>query len=301
MSCSGACSPGFYCPSGSTLANAVPCPVGRYQDRLGGGDVSNCTICPAGRFSNATALNVTCPGQCSLGHYCPAGSTLATAVPCPLGRYRDTQGAGAEADCRGCAAGRFGNTTGMTSPLCTGECRAGYYCPANSTLPTAVPCPGGRYSAISGASSLLNCTSCPSGSYCPLASLAPRVCEIGTYCPATSSAAITCSNGTVANATGQAECYPCPPGWYDDVSAGHSGCVQCVAGRYSTNPESTSCSACPSGRFADVGGKTECSECPAGTFQNGTAGTMCSVCSALGSFSLGNATDCSMYVTQTGV
>ena len=44
-----------------------------------------------------------------------------------------------------CDAPRYGNVQGLTSPECSGVCRAGYYCPAGSTSDTAFPCGAGNY------------------------------------------------------------------------------------------------------------------------------------------------------------
>lgn len=46
--------------------------------------------------------------QCGLGTYCVNG----TVYDCPAGRY--------------------GNSLGLSSPLCSGVCRAGFYCPVGS-------------------------------------------------------------------------------------------------------------------------------------------------------------------------
>jgi hypothetical protein len=53
--CDGLCSPGYYCPAGSTSPTQV--------------------ICPAGRYGVAGMTNEACKGECSAGYWCPAGST----------------------------------------------------------------------------------------------------------------------------------------------------------------------------------------------------------------------------------
>jgi hypothetical protein len=77
-------------------------------------------------------------------------------TPCPLGWYNDTSLAGSSF-CGLCAAGSFGGMEGLTSPACSGNCSAGYACPAGSTNATAVMCSAGQYS-LSGAAS---CALCP--------------------------------------------------------------------------------------------------------------------------------------------
>lgn len=41
-----------------------------------------------------------------------------------------------------CPSGRYGASEGMTSPQCTGECYAGFYCPSGSVSPTQFECGG---------------------------------------------------------------------------------------------------------------------------------------------------------------
>ena len=43
-----------------------------------------------------------------MGHYCPAGSTSATEVPCPIGTY--------------------GGEEGLTNSSCSGLCKTNNYC-----------------------------------------------------------------------------------------------------------------------------------------------------------------------------
>ena len=95
---------------------------------------------------------------------------------CPVGSFCSR---GLQALCPG---GVFGNATGLATALCSGLCTAGYYCPANSTSPTAFPC--GDVSV-----------------YCPAGSATPRIASSGEY---------TVGNTEVTrNAT-----VPCPSGSY---------------------------------------------------------------------------------------
>lgn len=77
--------------------------------------------CVGGTWSSTgSPVSGSCPGVCSAGYSCPAGSTSATAVICPAGTY---SGAG-QAACTPCPLGRYGSTTGQTSSVCTGACSA---------------------------------------------------------------------------------------------------------------------------------------------------------------------------------
>jgi hypothetical protein len=157
----------FLGPSFTT--GCLQCPPGSYSV---GGAVGGCTLCPRGTFGNSSGLSSpACSGNCTApgGSACPPGSTNATGTPCaagtwsaggtsnctlcPVGRY-SLSGWSA---CVDCPAGRFGGTAGLPSASCTGNCSAGYACPAGSSNSTAVLCGAGQYS-VSGSGS---CTSCP--------------------------------------------------------------------------------------------------------------------------------------------
>jgi hypothetical protein len=46
------------------------------------------SLCPGGTFSSTgRVVNGSCPGVCSVGYACPAGSTSGTAVACPGGTF----------------------------------------------------------------------------------------------------------------------------------------------------------------------------------------------------------------------
>lgn len=69
--CSGYCARGFYCPLNSTSPYQVPCPAGRYGNRVGLKDAK-------------------CSGVCPLGHYCPSGSVIPQ--PCRSGIFGNRTG-----------------------------------------------------------------------------------------------------------------------------------------------------------------------------------------------------------------
>ena len=137
--CSGPCAPGYLCPTGSSRATqevcgntSVYCPVGSYVPTpvsVGYYTIGECEfmqqavcVCGSGRF-------LRCAGGTN-------ESTRYDQVICPPGHYCDF---GVMIDC---PPGRYGATSGLSSPDCTGPCSAGYYCPTASTSPTQVcPCP----------------------------------------------------------------------------------------------------------------------------------------------------------------
>lgn len=79
------------------------------------------TVLLAGGYGNVpgTATQATgCPGTCTAGYYCPAGSTTGTAVVCPAGSYCSA-GSGSPTPC---PAGYYGASQGLTSSTCSGAC-----------------------------------------------------------------------------------------------------------------------------------------------------------------------------------
>jgi len=85
---------------GITTGKCTKCMDGYY----GFNDDQTCNLCPAGSYCTDGVIQ----GSCNKGHYCDFGSTSADANECPPGTY--------------------GETTGLTSSLCTDKCEAGYWC-----------------------------------------------------------------------------------------------------------------------------------------------------------------------------
>lgn len=115
--CSGTCSAGYHCPSGSISATEVLC-----------GDASR--FCPSG-----SAAPLLCPaGSYTIGGDASSRHSYRIAPP---GRFAI---GGLLYDC---PSGYYGNSFGLSSPHCSGRCALpGYYCPARSVSPTAEVCGG---------------------------------------------------------------------------------------------------------------------------------------------------------------
>ena len=119
-SCSGLCSPGWYCPMGSKTALSLVC-----------GNVSK--YCPIGIGYPLASME----GQYTVGaDGTDAGDvTMRVGVlPCTAGWY--CPGDGTRIICPG---GSYGSPTGGQSS-CSGKCPGGFYCPTGSTNPTQNPC-----------------------------------------------------------------------------------------------------------------------------------------------------------------
>ena len=143
------------------------------------------------------------------------------------------------------------------------SCPAGYYCLAESTMPT--PCPAGTYRDALGGTESGDCWACPAGSYCPIGSAEPISCPAGRYrgttgaqqptdcglcltgqfCPQGSVAPQSCLVGTYRDTTGAtqaADCPACPAGKF--CGSGTSTPSLCAAGTYNDQPGAVTQSDC---------------------------------------------------------
>ena len=170
------------------------------------------------------------------------------------------------------------NVTDQSSPICSGACKAGSYCPQGALMPE--PCPVGTSSAAGGASQA-DCTPCPPGYYarvpgsaectrCPpgtfqseMRGTACQACPVGHYCLSGSAAGIPCRDGTFDTAgslSSSEQCvaciqghwcnsgksFPCAVGFYTEDNASSdartdlSACLPCPL--HSTTPDDASAS-----------------------------------------------------------
>lgn len=82
----GPCSPGYFCPSGSTSPTAVEC--GGEHNYCPAGSVAASAVVP-GTYStpaDGSALNRTGVADCDPGYYCTGGKR----IMCPSGTYGST-------------------------------------------------------------------------------------------------------------------------------------------------------------------------------------------------------------------
>ena len=136
------CGVGNYCPPESTAA--TPIPAGYAPRDLDWTLTTNDLIqpCPAGWYCAGDGTMPACGGNdvyCVVGSTSPqtvgagnysVGNTPTTRtaeVPCEPGYYCAL---GARAQC---PAGKYGSAVGLLSSGCSGNCTAGYFCPAGST------------------------------------------------------------------------------------------------------------------------------------------------------------------------
>ena len=264
------CSPGFFCPPGSSLMDVnLTCPSGRFcpggtpgeYDVDGVADCPLCPLCPAGTFGSVIGLKDA--GECSPcpgGHFCEAGATPAYSGNCSAGTF-----------CPGSA-----ETASDGEP-----CPRGHFCPEGSAQPTA--CPPGTYGASSGLEAEEDCTACDNGMYCAERGLiAPSgLCSAGYFCNGSAthpfqyaapagkytadgaSQPEECLARTFNAFSGQSKCLTCPHRYYCPEN-GMAVPIACPEGYFCANGEIASC---PNGTYSarvNLSSATECSDCDEG-------------------------------------
>ena len=113
----------------------VTCPMGTYRPQgstklvmITGQREDGCVPCPRGRYGQTEGLeSASCTG------------------PCPVGRFSEQLGLISKDDCELCPAGRVGANSGLTTRDCSGNC------------------PAGKYSSKTGATATRDCLNCPTG------------------------------------------------------------------------------------------------------------------------------------------
>ncbi|KAM6987470.1 uncharacterized protein LKV04_010315 [Tautogolabrus adspersus] len=317
----GPCSEGYWCPPGQTVATAMPCPPGyfcsqgsatpkpcpsgTYQDR---DKQAACTVCEAGYYCDMRLANASVQRPCPEGHYCPAGTALATQYPCPMGSFNPRQGMDSHVGCTPCAAGHYCPSVGLPEP-------AGFYCPKGTGFDLR-GCPEGTYGPDPGYWSVSQCRQCDGGHYCSSrngtavtgpcqegyycshGNISPQPflktageggpCPAGHYCPQASIHPLPCPRGTFSNLTklvSQEDCQPCLPGYYCDIvglSAPSGECWEgffCLEGADRPDPplRDSRGGPCPKGYYCSKGSVAP-RQCPLGTISTDNGLASCSAC-----------------------
>jgi hypothetical protein len=219
------------------VRSVIPCPV----DSVASTTTGECLPCPTTSYlssSSAVSTYGACAGYAP-GSGCVAGfekpdsldSSLASCVPCSLGRICPGYGHG-----RGhkCPAGTYRDIVGgRTSSDCFN-------------------CPAGTASATLGATSLADCTPCAPGTISSAAG---------------SQNCAKCADGTHAPFPGMPACVNCPVGFFRNSTATTSAarCDVCPDGFSTTSTGSTSAAACvfscPPGTEWVAGAPPTCAPC----------------------------------------
>ena len=283
------CPIGYYCPEGSSTYTA--CDAGYYCNQKGlaepSGECYDGYYCIS-KATSPTPTDGTTGDICSVGHYCPSGSS--SEEDCPTGTYGPTEGMSDLSQCIDCPYGKYCASVALEEP--SGDCDQGYYCLTgkDSATPTdglcpkyyycdnsinyvKAPCPKGLYSDVTG---LDACKICTEGYYCTGGTGLPTKCPKGYKCPQDSVNSI----GTRIETE-----FPCEEGYYSS-SLASADCTICPAGRMCNNAATTSELLCPVSKYCPEGtgygylceagtynsdyqglqSADECTACPAGQF-----------------------------------
>ena len=176
------CTPGHFCPEGSTNGDLHPCPPGTYSPEGNLIDANGCTQCDAGHY--CTGGKPEPDALCPPGYFCPAGSEDFNRNPCPAGTFQPDYG-------------QTGQVRANELPTCI-ACHEGYFCEEASDRP--IKCPFGTYMDQENNESKENCIECPPGSFCGTGTVDYTACALGFY-----------------SAAGWSECEPCLAGHYCDT------------------------------------------------------------------------------------
>ena len=267
----------------STSGDCPPCTGGSYCATMG--LVVPTGLCNGGYYcttgaTTATPTDGTTGDRCTIGHYCPAGTTVP--VACQDGTYMPNTGS---SECDNCTAGHY--CLDGINPI---DCPVGNYCPAG-TGTVFQQCPIGTFSNSTGLASESDCTPCKGGKYCdslaattvagdcnpgyfctagaesatPSGSYGTSgICPAGSFCLAATVYPDPCPQGTFSNTTGltmSSQCTPCSFGKYCGSTGLTEPTGDCDAGFYClsgasvpNNPTLDSTGGpCPVGHYCPVG------------------------------------------------
>eukprot|EP00935_MAST-01C_sp_MAST-1C-sp1_P000323 g323.t1 len=214
---------------------------------------------PEGSITNTgSERGATLCSQCSAGKYSVSG------------KYQNEQG---KPLCKACPGGKFGSAQALKHSDCSGMCKEGHYCPAESKSATEKVCGVGTY--------------CAPGSSIPQPATVgvwvdskgqQHDCPAGYKCSAGNKTA--CSRGEYQDKTKQFMCKLCEAGKFVNQT-NSTACKQCPAGRHSSvgakDPDED-CKRCDAGKFQSQAGQSSCVDCAAETYQDKSGGSVCKTC-----------------------
>lgn len=267
-----ACPEGHYCTTGTPAP--TPCPTGTMSNSTGLSNSGQCPACQGGFYCATTGL-ITPTGPCNAGYYCDSGADTptpndgTTGDVCPVGNYCPL---GTDVPIQ-CPVGTFMATTQASECMnCTAgyycvdglnliDCPQGYFCPTGTGNVTEM-CPAGTYGGSVKLAAESDCTQCTGGSYCDIPGLTAVVggCDAGYFCTSGSDSATP--SGSVGNAG------ICPAGHYCGASTVNP--TPCPVGYYSNTTGltlSSQCTLCDYGKYCGSTGLIEpTGDCDAGFF-----------------------------------
>lgn len=101
------CSPGHYCPEGTSDPSANACAAGRYTERNDLISAAQCDRCPPRVACLSGTGGGNPPVPCAAGHYCPERTRFSTQYNCPAGRFSPETNLASADECTSCPEGQF--------------------------------------------------------------------------------------------------------------------------------------------------------------------------------------------------
>jgi len=294
------CSTGKYCPAGTD--EEKNCPAGTYNRVRGRGSITDCLTTPAGYYTDEGATDYVL-NECDAGYFCLAGSPTKTQYACPPGTYRGFKAAAKPEECVTCPAGSYC----LTATAIPKDCPEGFYCPLGTSRPES--CPEGTYSNSKKLFDSKSCKPCPAGKFCyqrnltnpvdlcdpgfyciqgskrpePTDKITGNLCPKGGYCGLGAAVPAPCNAGRlmlISGAYEEAQCVPCPPGYYCVGSNSPDPTGTCDPGYFcgaSTSVRNPPAGIAPIGTYAPAGSQFAL-KCPRGTYQDQTGRSTCAEC-----------------------
>jgi hypothetical protein len=253
-----------YCAKLGVCASVPDCPAGEYLRTPFEVPVASeraskfeCVPCPAGRYGDKVGLkSESCSGECAEGHWCGPGSVSATQNTCAPEQTAVKAAGELAVDGRAffcprgssapipAASGRRTVSTSLASsadavafPAISAHkmvsdrpCAVGHYCEAG----VEKPCPPGRFGNKQGMQTALCDHVCQPGDYCPEMSVQPTPCPPGHFCP-DGITRMVCPPGRYGATPGlrNSACSGfCDAGYYCDAASTSKRQQKCPAGRY---------------------------------------------------------------------
>ena len=230
---------------------------------------SICTACDAGQSTTEKGSKICT--KCNKGYFAgPNPGSVCTA--CSKGTYTDVRG---KSICDKCNAGQSTSKEGASSNHTVDSCAGswdcsteGAFCPPGvegATQTTIGYCCRKTDKGLQWTEETCACKQCDKGSYagpnpgsicteCAKGTFTNQTgaticekCSAGTYCPGNAHGKLLCPPGTSSNATGVKYA---------------NGCIECNAGKYSSQSGSTACKSCDFGKFTPRKGMASCKDCP---------------------------------------
>jgi hypothetical protein len=192
--------------------------------------------------------------------------------------------------CEACAAGTYGEESGLAS---CANCPEGKFSAINGVT-ACIACPEGRFGNVTGAASLGGaCKNCPAGKNQPLpGKLSCDDCPDGTFQPREGKSFCnvtrSCLPGeratTSTSTTSDRACFACEAGSFSAFkNAGN--CTQCPYGKFQADTNQGFCARaeiCTPGRYVLAQGTatldTVCGGCAASQYSNRSNALMCAAC-----------------------